>query len=293
MIQYNGKKLTIMACSQCNTACKHCYISYSGNRDPQELIDLVLRFRDKYKIEINGAEILTDLRYIESYPLVGQDFVMTNGIEIYKNPEILDYLISKGIKQIFMSFHFGIHDDISDVRKYMLEENISNILKRGLKLKLYVTVTQDNYNKVHEIVEKAKKYGAMSVRFTNYIRQGNALELPEENILTRGQIDEFLTSVFYERQKNDKSVMDIERCGSFGNGGSEKFECYSVNNNIILTPDNNIYPCLFLAKPGFEIGYYDGRDLLLYQRYNNDGKDCIVRDYCNYGDTKVLEKKLR
>ena len=258
MVEYKGKKLTIMACSKCNVKCKHCYISYKGNRTPEELMDLVLKFKDKYKIEINGAEILTDLGYIESYPIIGQDFIMTNGLAISKNPEILDFLISKGIKQVFMSFHFGIHEDISPIEIEDLERNINNITKRGLKLKLYVTVTTKNYKYVHEIVEKAKSYGAMSVRFTNYIRQGSAKSLSDENILSESQISELIKDINNERNKNSQDKMDIERCGTFGKVNSKKFECYAVNNNIVLTPDNNIYPCIFLAKPGYEIGYYDG-----------------------------------
>ena len=123
MIEYSGKKLTIMACSKCNVHCKHCYISYKGNRTPEELMKLATKFKDKYKVEINGAEVLTDLGYIESYPIVKQDFIMTNGVAIYKDPSILDYLKEKGIRQVFMSYHLGIHEDISPVEVEALEKN--------------------------------------------------------------------------------------------------------------------------------------------------------------------------
>lgn len=292
MEEYRGKKLTIMACSKCNADCKHCYISYKGNRTPEELRELVTRFKDQYKVEINGAEVLTDLGYIKSYPIARQDFIMTNGIAIYQNPEVLDYLKANGIRQIFMSYHLGIHDDISPVAISCLEENIKNILSRGLKLKLYVTVTTKNYLYIHEIVEKAKQYGAMSVRFTNYIKQGSACNLPDENILSKSQIDQVIEQVNQERNQNSQDVMDIERCGSFGNAGSHKFDCYAVNNNVVLTPDNNIYPCIFLAKPGYEIGYFDGERIQLYNKSRNDGSECIVREYCNYGDAKIYQKKI-
>ena len=292
MVEYNGKKLTIMACSKCNISCKHCYISYKGNRTPEDLMELVTKFKDKYKVEINGAEVLTDLRYIESYPIVGQDFIMTNGVAISKNPSILDYLKEKGIRQVFMSYHLGIHGDISPVEVEALERNINNILSRGLKLKLYVTVTQKNYMYIHDIVTKAKEYGAMSVRFTNYIKQGNAKNLSDENILSEDQAREFIQMVEQERSLYDQKDMDIERCGTFGNCGTKKFKCYAVNNNIVLTPDNNIYPCIFLAKPGYEIGHYDGDKLLLFEECKNDGSECIARNYCNYGDEKILQKKI-
>ena len=292
MIEYNGKKLTIMACSQCNINCKHCYISYKGNRTPEELKELVTKFKDKHKVEINGAEVLTNLRYIESYPIVHQDFIMTNGVAIAHNPSILDYLKENGIRQIFMSFHLGIHEDISPVDVEMLENNINNILSRGLKLKLYVTVTQKNYKYIHEIVQKAIAYGAISVRFTNYIRQGNAQNLSDENILSPEQANEFIQLVEQERSLYDQSFMDIERCGSFGNCGTKKFKCYAVNNNVVLTPDNNVYPCIFLAKPGYEIGYYDGNKIQLFDECRNDGSECIARNYCNYHDEMILQRKL-
>lgn len=294
MIEYNGKKLTIMACSKCNINCKHCYISYKGNRTPEELKQLVLKFRDKYKVEINGAEVLSDPRYIESYPLARQDFVMTNGLAIYQNPELLDYLISNGIKQIFMSYHFGIQKDISPITVAELEENIKNILSKNLKLKLYATVTSKNYRLIHDVINDAIEYGAMSVRFTNYIKQGNALNLEDSNVLSNQQIDWFLKEVNNERKLYEQSFMDIERCGSFGPSDSKKFNCYAVTNNVVLTPDNNLYPCIFLAKPGYEIGYYDGEKILIDSDVygKNDGKECIAKEYCNYNNVKILQRKI-
>lgn len=293
MYEYKGKKLTIMACSKCNINCKHCYISYKGNRTPQELKQLVLKFKDKYKVEINGAEILSDPRYIESYPLAKQDFVMTNGLAIYQNPELLDYLIDNGIKQIFMSYHFGIQKDISPIKIEELERNIKNIILKNLKLKLYATVTSKNYQLIQNVINDAIEYGAMSVRFTNYIKQGNALHLEDSNVLTDEQINWFLEEVNKERNKYDQNFMDIERCGSFGPSDSKKFNCYAITNNVVLTPDNNLYPCIFLAKPGFEIGYYDGDKLLInddsYEK--NDGKECMAKEFCNHNNVKILQRK--
>lgn len=294
MLEYNGKKLTIMACSKCNINCKHCYISYKGNRTPEELKQLVLKFRDKYKVEINGAEILTDPQYIESYPLAKQDFVMTNGLAIYKDPDLLDYLIENGIKQIFMSYHFGIQKNISPITIAELEENIKNIISKKLKLKLYATVTSKNYQLIHEVINDAINYGAMSVRFTNYIKQGNALNLEDSNVLSDEQINWFLNEVDNGRKQYEQSFMDIERCGSFGPSNSKKFNCYAVNNNVVLTPDNNLYPCIFLAKPGYEIGYFDGDKLLIdSDAYGkNDGKECIAKEYCNRNNIKILQRKV-
>lgn len=38
MVEYKGKEVILMACSSCNIKrCEHCYISYEGDRKPEEL----------------------------------------------------------------------------------------------------------------------------------------------------------------------------------------------------------------------------------------------------------------
>ena len=70
MIEYKGEKVTVMAGSKCNINCEHCYISYKGNLTPEQLKERVSKLSKKYKVEINGAEILTDLGYL---PIIKSD----------------------------------------------------------------------------------------------------------------------------------------------------------------------------------------------------------------------------
>ena len=51
-------------------------------------MELVTKCKNKYKVEINGAEVLTDLDYIMSYPIVGQDLIMINGVAIANDQSI-------------------------------------------------------------------------------------------------------------------------------------------------------------------------------------------------------------
>lgn len=99
MVEYNGEKITVMACSKCNIDCEHCYISYKGNMTPEYLKNTVKNLSKKYKVEINGSEILTDLDYLESYPIAGQDFLMTNGLALYQKPDLIKLLKEYGIKK--------------------------------------------------------------------------------------------------------------------------------------------------------------------------------------------------
>lgn len=50
MIEYCGKKIIFMLCSDCNIKCEHCYIGYKGNRDPDEILRLTKKLKKKYEI---------------------------------------------------------------------------------------------------------------------------------------------------------------------------------------------------------------------------------------------------
>ncbi len=90
-----------------------------------------------------------------------------------------------------------------------------NILSK--KLKLYAIAISKNYKLIHAVINDAINYGSMSVRFTNYIKQGNVLNLEDSNVLSDEQINWFLNEVDNERkQYEQQSFIDIERCGSFG-----------------------------------------------------------------------------
>ncbi len=81
----NGSEVCIMACSDCNTKCKHCYISYSGNIREDILLDLCHELSHKYKIFLNGTEILLHPGFLDSIKFNKQRSLITNGlVSIFK-----------------------------------------------------------------------------------------------------------------------------------------------------------------------------------------------------------------
>jgi len=50
--EYDGKKVTFLCTSECNTKCKHCYVSYHGKRDPNQLLEILKNMKNKYKIKL-------------------------------------------------------------------------------------------------------------------------------------------------------------------------------------------------------------------------------------------------
>ncbi len=296
MEEFLGKNLIIMACSKCNINCKHCYVSYKGNRSPGELLQLVTGLSKKYNIILNGAEILTDINYLKSFEYINQNYFMSNGVAIYNNPEILDTIISYGITSISLSYHFGIQDDISVMTPEKIEKVINLILQKGLQVRLLTTITSHNYDKITKMCKKAEQLGARGIKFTNFILQGNATNMDAMNVLTDNEKYEFFRQLDMARNLYDKNNLIIERCGTFGvdlYNKKNNFRCDAINNTVVLTPDNNIYPCIFLAKPGYEIGKFEDGKIFINDKTENLGNICYADDLCNVKSYANLKKKMQ
>ena len=69
-VEYSGSEVMIMTCSDCNAKCKHCYIGYSGNFDGDELFALCKKLSEKYRVQINGTEVLLHPEFFKSIKLV-------------------------------------------------------------------------------------------------------------------------------------------------------------------------------------------------------------------------------
>lgn len=89
--------------------------------------------KDKYRINVNGAKQLINHGYLFSYKKAEQKFILTNSIEIYKDTNLIKKK-ANGIEKIYMSYHFGMHEKISNIPKNIIGENIKNIHKCGLKV---------------------------------------------------------------------------------------------------------------------------------------------------------------
>ena len=283
MVEYNGKKVTIMSCSNCNTKCKHCYVSYKGNFKGKDLYDLCNNLKDKYELNINGTEVLLHKDFFPVYDLIGQKRLLTNGIVINEDDDIIERIKNSSIEMVAMSFHFGIQDKISDVQKELLINNIKKLQKNGIKVELMCTITKDNYNKIKEICEYVKSLNVKKVRFINFLSTGNAINLDKKNILTDEQKKEFFEELNYVRNKYSKEELLIKRCGSFGydNEHETNFKCSAGVNEVVITPDLNVYPCIYMTKDQFRIGKYINGKVMLDKEIKNDCNRCLASDYYN------------
>ena len=282
--EFRGKEVTIMTCSNCNAKCKHCYISYEGNFLQNDLYNLCERLSENYRVLLNGTEILLHPEYFESLRIVGQNFLLTNGIELERNPNIIEKIAKIGIKYIGSSYHFGIHSDISTVKQKTVEGNILRLQEYGIGTDLRVTINSKNYMLIHQMCEKALSLKATGIKFTNYMQMGAALHLEKENVLTENQIQEFFNLLEKVRNIYPKEQLLIRRCGSFGkdfNNANSKFYCTAGKESVTITPDLKVYPCFFLAKKGMEIGYVEDSKIIINKLIKHDGSKCLAKEINN------------
>ena len=237
---------------------------------------MVDKLVEKYDVRINGTEPLLHREYLNALKYARQKLVLTNGLVFKDNYEYITELLQYGIKTIGISYHFDVHDSISVVNKDYLDKLFLEIIERGLDVQVMTTITSKNYKEIPKYCEYCFKNGIKKIRFTNFISQGNAKKLDSNLILNDLQRYEFFKIIDNMRKKYPKEVLEIQRCGSFGNNlkSIKKFNCDAGKGSVVITPDFKVYPCLFFAKPGNEIGYYEDGNIFIDNNYENDQTEC-------------------
>jgi MoaA/NifB/PqqE/SkfB family radical SAM enzyme len=276
--EYKGSRVILMACSKCNVACTHCYIGYKGNRDPHDLEELTQKFVDEGKhVRIDGAEVLTDLGYLKSYKIANQYWIMSNGLRIFKEPEVIDIMKEYGIDTVYMSYHFGIQTTFNQITPSMLNEVIKMLREKDMKVVLMTTITNQNVNDISKMCDMAKALGATGIEFNKLFSQGRAKNLINLD-LSSSDYDTFFTQLHEARNRFDITELEVARSGTFGadtKSNINKFKCSAGVQKVVITPDNNVYGCTCICKPGYEIGEYKGGQIYLYKDFFNDRTWCL------------------
>lgn len=282
-MKYNGKFVVIMLCSKCNNKCKHCYVNYSGEFSENELDEIIPKLLEKYIVVLNGTEPILYPNYFKYFKMIGQYKILTNGIALINNNELMEQLKENGITEIGLSYHFGIHDQISMVKTYMLDKLIRQLKENGFTVRLLTSVSKDNCSGIEDYCKKAIELGADKIKFTNMIMQGNAKEnIEKEKILDEKEIYSFLNRIENLRTQYPKNELCIERCGTFGNSiQSSNFECLAGQNMAVITPDKKVYQCVFDISPNNDIGFLNDKNEIII----DEDKINYDKSYC-----KVLKK---
>lgn len=275
--EFRGKNVLLMLCSSCNMKCEHCYISYKGDMSIDNAKQKIEALGKKYTVWLNGAEPLVNLSYLELYPMVKQDFILTNGkaLLVKENRDKLKYY---GIKQINISYHFDIHDSISKISRQTVKNLIETLIKEGFTVKIMTTLSKINYKKLEEYCREAFCMGAKKIKFFNLTKLGNAENLQSNLFMSSEEIKEFLEQLQKVRNLYKKEDLEITRSGNFGSLTkiTKNFNCYAGVDSVVITPDNKAYPCIFLISKEHEIGYYENDKIIITKPQNHNCSKCLL-----------------
>ena len=293
MKEYEGKKVAVMTTSDCNAKCKHCYVNFGGSFDGERLFSLTSKLVQGHEIFLNGTEILLHPEYFESLEAVGQDLVMTNGLELHRNPQLMDVLKGHGIKTIAMSYHFGA-EHLSPVPTEIIKTVARQVKQNDMRLELMTTINSQNYETIFDIINTAVQMDADEVRMFNYLKTGNAKDMPDNLVLSKEQLIEFLLSVQQARNETDENFLEIRRSATFGkiHEADSKFHCPAGKDLVVITPDETVYPCFFLTSTQFQIGHVQDNIIIVEKNIVNNGDKCLATEIFNFGATLEYENHV-
>ena len=215
MVEYQGKNVTIMCCSTCNVCCSHCYLGYKGDIFADTLYEIVKNLSKKYSVDLNGSEPLLNIDYLKSFKYIKQNRILTNGLIIHNNYNLLEKMKNNGIEWVGMSYHFNAQKDVSEVDLNIVEDDIKLLKERNFKVELMATVEKNNLYNIEMMVEKAIKLNADCIRFTNYLLLGNAKKMnKKEFVLSQQQINEFFDQFYGAKKKYSNKIL-VRRSGTF------------------------------------------------------------------------------
>ncbi len=279
-VKFTGNCVKIMTCASCNMKCKHCYIPYEGDIDPNTLKDIVSKLSKKYTVRLNGTEPLLNKQYLKSFKLAKEELVMTNGLVFKDNLQYIDDIKKAGVKRICISYQFEIQKEINSVGLNYLDEIFPAIRARGLDLEMMCTITSKNYKDLDKICEKAKQLNANYLYLLEYMYQGQAKSKMDGKLrLTNRQRANFLKNLDEVRKKYKKDELYVYRSGNFGSCKTKKVGCDAGRGMVAMTPDFKIYPCNFLIDKKYCLGYYENGEIFIDKEKQStlcaDYEDCL------------------
>jgi MoaA/NifB/PqqE/SkfB family radical SAM enzyme len=254
----NEKTIILMVNDKeaCNASCEKCYLPYKGNRTPKSTQELAKKLiSEGFAVIIAGSEILTNAEYLPAYKIVGQKYILSNGIILNQKPELFDVLKKYEIEEVRLSFDFSAQKEMKSVPKSVVEKVIKKALNNNLKVLLSTILTKTNYKDVENMCEYAYANGVYAIKFCNYIKSGSAINqtIP---VLTIAQKEEFFNSIKLQREKYDKNKLEILLHGNFGpmplTKGQKLAECNNYcpagKSMFVISPDDGVYGCPFLMQ---------------------------------------------
>ena len=277
-------QVILMVNSECNAKCKHCYLSYTGSRNPEDALDAVKRLQaNGHSVIIAGSETLLNPDYLKAYQQAGQKYLLTNGILLDRDESLYGLLKQHGIEKLTFSIHFGIQNDLRSVPESLVARVLQESKKRGFQTQITTTITSSNYSHINEMCKKSVEYVVNTIQFNRLVQIERSSEM-ESMVLTIEQINDFFKQIVEARKKYHKSILEIKINGNFGPRPGSKGESLAIQNNYCpagrkltaIDPQNKVYGCPFSMHPECVIGKYENGQIIIDKELINGNRNTCI-----------------
>lgn len=269
--------IVLYATTDCNHKCSHCFLGHSMNWDPDELEKIAEYFSLKCLVHINGAEPLLNLRYLKAYKAAKQKFIFSNGLVFLKDDveKTLFALRENGITEVRLSNHFQASSTLNSVKPNLVESVAKLLISNGFEVHYNSTVTSENYRNIEENCELAYKIGVKRIKFFPLKSIGRASNMTDLG-LTFDEMKVFYKKLQEVRKHYDISDFSIKVSGDLA-GISDKFTCTYGNHSYAITPDKQIYGCVYSISNLPPIGkLLDDCTIMIDNGISHDCKKCLL-----------------
>lgn len=270
--------------SRCNTRCKHCYLSYTGERDPKDALKMTKRLQGGgHEVQIAGSETLLNPDYLKTYKQTGQGYLLTNGMILDQDKSLYDSLEKHGIEELVFSLHFDIQKDLKSVPEDLVARVIKEAKIRGFRIGVYTVITSANYGSLASMCERSVRLGIDELLLLRFVSAGRGSAL-KRMALTPEEVAAFFKNLVKTRKKYPKSVLEIRAEGNFGPRPGSKGEKLAKENKycpagidfVAIDPRNNVYGCSFLMQPENKIGICRDGEIIIEKDLLGGRRDTCI-----------------
>lgn len=188
--------LYIKTNSNCNRRCKHCYINdYNGEDMDFKLLEHILRFSKKngvFSPIFAGVEPLKVFDKLIA-PLITRNEFKDSLFRIHTNGDLLD---KKVADNLYKTNNTVVELSLDGVEEELLREKnsykntitaISLLKERNIPYGFFITITNNNFNKMENMTNHAINLGAQFIHLVGYKAIGprvdiNSMLSPEQEI---------------------------------------------------------------------------------------------------------------
>ncbi|MDD3151260.1 MAG: hypothetical protein PHV68_10585 [Candidatus Gastranaerophilales bacterium] len=268
---------------RCTCKCNHCYLLNSPTyknmvkRSEERMIDDINSLtEDGYKVFFCTTELFKYNKWKDIFKIAGYKSIRTNGYPFVMNPNLIDDVISMGVKKVTFTANAGkYHEGLKLPRENVVKKAILMTNNKGLVTSVNVLLNKKNYRSLEEMIIPYISLGVDYFIFSRILPangMNNLLET-EDTIEVYGQVEDLKRK--FPFKETGKYFEVSGEMGSTYRPHREKtcFYCPAGTRLLAIGLDDNIYPCSFMTQGEYKLGKLENGKISLDKEFNLELED--------------------